>query len=71
MLPKDFLLLTIRIRMPITMVGGIVLIFHRGLKILRIRRPGLVDLPLLVFNTRDMLLLLPIQLHLGALKLVR
>ena len=51
--------------------GGIILIFHRGLKILRIRRPGLVDLPLLVFNTRDMLLLLPIQLHLGAPKLVR
>jgi len=71
MLPKEVLLLTICIQIPITMVGEIILIFHGGLKMLRILRPSPVDLPLLVSKTRDMLLLLPIQLHQGALKLIR
>jgi len=41
--------------------------FYGGLKILRILKRSLADLPLLVFKSRDMLLLLRIKLHLGAL----
>jgi len=67
MLPKDFLNPTILILLTIIMVGGIILIFHGDLKILRILKLGLVDLLLLVLKTRDMVLLLPIKLHLGAL----
>jgi len=53
------------------MVGEIILTFHGGLKMLRILKPSLADLSLLVFKTRDMPLLLLIKLHLGALILIR
>jgi len=53
------------------MVGGIIQIFHGGLKMLTILKPSPADLPLLVFKTRDMLLLFPIQLQLEAMKFTR
>ena len=49
------------------MVGGIILIFHGGFKMLRILKRSIADLPLLVFKPRDIVLLLPVKLHLGAL----
>ena len=53
MLPKDFLHPTTLILIPIIMVRGIIIIFHGCLQMLRILRPSLADLPLLVFKTRD------------------
>ena len=49
------------------MIRGIIVIFNKGLKMLRIVKPSPVDLPRLVFKTKDMLLLPLIKLHLGAL----
>jgi len=53
------------------MVEGIILIFYGGLKMFRILKPSLADLPILASRTKYMLLPLPIKLYLRALIQIR